>query len=304
MKKIIKIIFAFCLFSFAFTGKVLAGDLSIILNEPPSMENTTDFQLFYTAIETDQLPVKVNLYIQKDGDSWRQTIDKDKTDYAGKFQLRGEDFYYGEGKYNFYAHVDSSSGLDSNTVSLTLDTTAPGKVSDYHKERISDTNYRLYFKCPTDTDFEKVYIYRSKDTSFTADAGTRVSEIGCAPGESKTTDIGGDVNVDYYFALRALDHAGNASEVVTDAPGTVIAGQVAGASTGTGTKGKVVLLPEEKGTPTPTEEVKEGELGGGSATEGEVKGESTPKSRLPYVLGGFGILIALGAFFVLRKKQD
>jgi len=303
MTKIIKVVFSLLVFGLIFTKPVYAGNLNIILNEPPSMENTTDFQLFYTAIEIDQLPVNVNLFLKKEGTDWKQAIDKNKTDYAGYFQMRGEDFY-GEGKYYFYAHADSgSNSVDSNTVELTLDTTAPGKVTDYHKERISETNYRLYFKCPTDTDFEKVYLYRSKDTSFTADAGTRVSEVGCAPGESKTTDIGGDANVDYYFALRALDHAGNGSEIVTDAPGNVSVGQVAGASTGSGTKEKVVLLPKEATATPPEVTPTGGQLGGGISQEGEVKGESTAKSNLPYLLIGVGGLIFLSAFVYLRKRH-
>lgn len=307
MKKIILTGFNLLILSFALAGSVFSGELNIILNTPPSMANTTDFQLFYTAIETDQSPIIVNLFLKKEGSSdWKQAIDEDKTDYSGKFQMRGEDFY-GEGKYQFYAQaVSGATTKNSDSVEITLDTTAPGKVEDYRKERISSTNYRLYFKCPTDTDLEKVYIYKSKETSFTADPGTRVAEVGCAPGESKTHEIGGDQDVDYYFALRALDHAGNASEVVTDAPGTVETGQVAGAAvtpTGAGT-GEVVFLPEEGVTGTPTGEAAEGELGGGISSEEKVLGEAVPKaSKLPYILGGLG-LVLLVAFFFLRKKEE
>lgn len=307
MKKIFEILTIAAVLIFSRFSPVAAGDLDIILNDLPQYQNKTNFSVFYTAIEINQAPVKVSLYIQKDGKDWRQTAMRDKTDYAGEFQLEGSDIYDGEGKYNFYAGAQSGSqSINSNTISTTLDMTPPADVSDYHKERVSSSNYRLYFKCPSDTDFEKVYIYRSKETSFTADSDTRVTEIGCAPGESKTTEVGGDNDADYYFALRALDHAGNVSGVTTDAPGTVIAGQVAGAAigqtSGTGTKEKVVLLPEET-TAIPTEATKGGELGGGGATKGEVKGESTPKSKTPYLLGGFGLILVAGAFYFLRKKE-
>jgi len=97
------------------------------------------------------------------------------------------------------------------------------------------------------------------------------------------------------------------------APRIVVAGQVAGAATGqtsgAGTTGKVVLLPKEEVTTTPTENQQNpptgggGELGGGGSTEGEIKGESTPKSKLPFVLGGMGIIIVILAFYFLRKKE-
>ncbi|OQA93064.1 MAG: hypothetical protein BWY24_00800 [Microgenomates group bacterium ADurb.Bin219] len=308
MKKIIKIFLSLIITVFVFTTPAFAGELNIVLNQPPSMVNTTDFQIFYTAIETDQATIKVNLFIKKEGAAdWKQTADKDKTDYSGKFQTRGEDFS-GEGKYQFYAQaVSGATTKNSDTVELTLDTTAPGKVEDYRKERINATVFRLYFKCPADIDFEKVYIYRSKEISFTADSGTLVAEVGCAPGESKSREIGGDWDVDYYFALRALDHAGNASDVVTDAPGVVGAGQVAGATTGqtvkSGSSGTVVRLPKEGPTGDQDSE-EEGELAGAGATEGEVKGENTPKSKWPYFLGGLGLILLVGAFYKLRKDQD
>jgi len=309
MQRIIKTILIFILLNFVLANRVEAGELNIVLNDLPQYQKTTEFSVFYTVIETDQLPVKVNLYIQKDGKDWRQTVARDKTDYAGEFKIQGSDIYDGEGKYNFYATATTSEkSINSNTISTTLDMTPPGTVSDYHKERANANNFRLYFKCPSDSDFEKVYIYRSKETSFEANSDTKVAEIGCAPGEAKITEIGGETDVDYYFALRALDHAGNISGVVTDAPGTVIVGQVAGAAvlpTGTIKKEKVVLLPKEEPNAAPPEGTKEGELGGGISAEEKVLGEKTPKtSKLPYILGGAGILLILGFFLVKGRRKS
>jgi len=309
MKKLIETILFLVIFSFAFVKPVWAGELNILLNDLPAYQNKTDFSVFYTVIETDQLPVKVNLFIQKEGKDWRQTVEKDKTSYSGEFKLHGSDLYDGEGKYNFYATVASlEKTMTSNTISTILDTIPPEKVSDYRKERINPHVFRLYFKCSSDSDFEKVYLYRSRETSFEANADTRIAEVGGAPGESKTYEIGGDPDVEYYFALRALDHAGNISGVVTDAPETVVAGQVAGAvvsPTGVSTaRGEVVSLPKEEPTAIPTEETEEGELGGGISAEEKVLGEKTPKaSKLPYILTGAGLLILAGVFLA-KKKQD
>lgn len=307
MKKIIKFIFVLLALLVLFGKPVWAGELNIILNDLPGYQTRTDFSVFYTAIETDQLPVKVNLFIQKEGKDWRQTVEKDKTSYSGEFKLQGSDIYDGEGKYNFYATATTSEKtVTSNIVSTTLDMTPPGGVSDYRKERINPFVFRLYFKCPSDSDFEKVFIYRSKETSFEANADSKIAEVGCAPGESKTYEVGGEDNVDYYFALRALDHAGNISGVVTDAPETVVAGQITGMAispTGAVKKEKVVLLPKEKPSPTSAEIKEEGELGGGISNEEKVLGEKVPKSsRLPYILGGIGVFLIL-LFLLLKKRQ-
>jgi len=315
MLKIIKLFFFLFVLSVLLVlfplKPVFAGELAIVLNDLPAYENITNFRLSYTAIETDQLPIKVNLYIQKEGKDWRQTVAKDKTDFAGEFQLEGSDLYDNEGKYYFKAIVESTGRtLESNVTSATLDMSAPSAPTEFGKERVNASTFKLTWKNPFDEDFEKVYVYRSKEKSFTADSGTRIGDVGGAKEEKMTFNDGSvpEPDVEYYYALRALDYAGNASGIVTDAPGVVSGGQVAGASTGTGgstsSTGKVVLLPEEKGAVTPAEEAGEGELGGGGATEGEVKGESTPKSKLPYVLGGLGIIIiVLVLYFLLRKKE-
>lgn len=311
MKKILLSIIAFVAFAFFLVRPAFALEekLVVTLTDMPGYKNTTEFRIYYTYFDTLGKTANVNLFIEKDGNGFRQTIERDKTAVSGYFQIQGSDLYDGQGKYNFYASaVTDSKTTNSGTISTTIDQNAPGNVTDYRKERVSATDYKLYWKCPSDEDVETTYIYRSKDTSFTADSGTRIQEVSCNKEESKTTVVVGDANVDYYFALRAIDHAGNASGVVTDAPGTVIAGTVAGASTQAGTggttgkEGKVVILPEEEITPA----TEEGQLGGGTSSEsGEVKGETTAKkSMLPLALGGLGLLLVLVVVisYFRRKK--
>lgn len=320
MKKLILSIislfaFAFFLVRPAFALDTLGEKLAITLTGLPGYENTTDFKVYYTYFDTLGKTATVNLFIEKDGNGFRQTIERDKTAVSGYFQIQGSDIYDGQGKYNFYASaVTDSLTQNSDTISTTIDQNAPGNVTDYHKERVNATDYKLYWECPSDEDVEKTYIYRSKDTSFTADSGTRVQEVPCNKEESKTTIVVGDANVDYYFALRAIDRAGNASGVVTDAPGTVIAGTVAGVSTqigATGTtgtvgkEGKVQILPKEEGeelSPTP----EEGQLGGGISSEaGAVQGAETGAvSRLPYFVIGGGILLVLVVAYYFLKNRN
>jgi hypothetical protein len=74
--------------------------------------------------------------------------------------------------------------------------------------------------------------------------------------------LGGDPDKDYYFAVRALDKAGNASGIVTNAPG-IFTEETTEDSEGTG--GSVVYLPTED------ELSKEGEV---LSEEDEVVGDS------------------------------
>lgn len=313
MKKLILSVISFIAFAFLAVRPSYALDekLKITLTDLPDYKNTTEFRVYYTYFDTLGKTANVNLFIEKDGGGFRQTIERDKTAVSGYFEIKSADIYDGQGKYNFYASaVTDGMTKNSGTISTTIDQNAPGNVTDYHKERLNANDFKLYWKCPSDEDVEKTYIYRSKDTSFTADSGTRVQEISCNKEESKTTVVVGDANVDYYFALRAIDRAGNAGGVVTDAPGTVIAGVVAGTAGQAitvgiaGQQGEVKILPkEEELSPTP----EEGQLGGGiSSEEGEVQGAEI-KKMMPSAktLGIVGLGIFLIAVFLYRKyKKD
>ncbi len=287
--------------------KVASAVFGLSLDKLPDYEKSTDFRLYYAYLESGSQTAVVNLYVQKEGKDWRQTEEKDKTAVSGYFQTHGSDLYDGQGRYYFQAKawVGGVEVGASETVSTIYDATAPGNVTDFHKERVNNTDFKIYWKCPSDSDVERTYIYRSKETSFTADSGTRVQEINCNPEESKTAVVVGDKDVDYFFALRAVDHAGNAGGVVTDAPGVVIAGQVAGASTELGTGGpasyddQVVKLPKEEVTSS------EGEISGGISSEaGEVKGEETAKkSKAPFLAWGVGLFVVAFAGYRLLKKR-
>ncbi|MBU2577295.1 hypothetical protein KKA69_00520, partial [Patescibacteria group bacterium] len=255
----------------------------------------------------------VNLYIQKDGKDWRQTNQKDKATVSGYFEVGGSDFYDGEGKYHFYATAATDEQtITSETVSTILDSTSPGKVTDYNKERLNAGSFRLKWKNPEDSDLDRVHIYRSKERSFTADSGTRVAVMHGAPGEKMIWENGVPENdIEFYYAIIAFDHAGNHSEIVTDAPGEVIPGEVLGTEIeqlGTGGPltydSETVTLPEEESAET--EEAKEGELGGGISTEaGGVMGDQTKKtSKTPYFLVGLGALaVLIFSYFKLVKRN-
>lgn len=86
-------------------------------------------------------------------------------------------------------------------------------------------------------------------------------------------------------------------------PGTVAGVQtvISGAGGVAGGSGeKVSLLPVEA-----TPAAGEGELGGGVSTEeGEVQGEAAKRaSRLPFIAGGFGLLLIAGTGYFYWKRN-
>ena len=303
MKKLFFILFGIFIFSFTFPSKAGAGMLKVSISKLPEYENKNDFRIYYTYLETEGKTAKVNLFIQKEGKEWSLVEDRDKTAVSGYFQIQAPDIYDGEGKYNFTisASTDQKS-FQSPTVSTILDKTSPGRVSGYGKSRIDHLNFHLIWTNPSDPDFARVYIYRSKEQIFTANSDSFISDVAGTPGESKSWDNGvPQENTMYFYAIRSVDKAGNLSDVITDAPGTVTIEQVkkiSSANTGSSKSEEVKILPKEK------EEGKTGELGGGiSSDAGEIKNEKTrPKSNIIYIILGLLILSVISLTIYRRTK--
>jgi len=325
MKKTIFVLIALVT-AFLLASPVWAA-LKLTLSPIPEYQNSTDFRLYYAYLETGGEEANVALYVQKEGDSWRKTKDNDKTEVSGYFQIEDADIYDGEGKYNFYAQGKTASLTEnSSTVSVVIDRSNPDKVTDYKKERVGETAYRLSWTNPDNDDFYRVYIYRSQDNSFTANSSTKVGESGGSAKDKMTfEDSGLEKNTTYYYALRVIDRAGNASGLVTDAPGEVIASEVAGVTTEEGIGGiedadesEIILLTEEERlaqeeaaiTIEEGQEVEEeGTLldeGQITEKEGEVMGEKDNQAltRKLWLIVPLGLLVLAGAFFFFRKKPN
>ncbi len=312
------------------TGFLLASPalaaLKLTLSPIPEYQDSANFRLYYAYLDTEDNEATINLYVQKEGDSWRQTRDKNKTEVSGYFQIEDADIYDGEGKYSFYAQGKTASVTEnSQTVSVVIDRSNPDKVTNFKKERVGETAYRLSWTNPDNDDFYQVYLYRSQDKSFTANSSTKIGEAGGSANEKMTfEDSGLEKDTTYYYALRVIDQAGNASGLVTDAPGEVIAGEVAGVTTEEGTGGiedtdetEVILLTEEERqtreeiADTIEEDEKEAEEEGtlldeGQAAEkeGQVMGEEDNQSltKKLWLIIPLGLLFLAAAFFFFGKK--
>jgi hypothetical protein len=220
-----------------------------------------------------------------------------------------------DGTYQFEAIATSSETVTSNAVSVDYDTSGPETPSYTGKDRVNTCDYKVKFRTADDGGKTvKVEVYRSENTSFDANDGSRVDTITIGSnldGSSTTTPPSCDK--EYYFAIRAFDIAGNGSGVVGDSvvhttstlPASGQAGPSSGALQGAvaaGTAGNVL------GRATgPT----------GGATEGSIMGDTTtPSAEVEYVapapapvskkviaLVG-GVLILIGLAWYIRNKQS
>lgn len=152
--------------------------------------------------------------------------------------------------YSFKVNVD---GTDSSVTSTFYDISGPSPVSGYYKERINDGEYKIHWKNPGDSDFDKVVIYRGDAAGFSADAGHEVARVSGGANSDMTYDdhFTPDVNKTYFYLIRALDHAGNSSSLVGDG-GTTTSGDTVTGTPKPGT-GKVTILPKEQGSVLGTE---------------------------------------------------
>jgi len=208
----------------------------------PGYINYTDFKLSCTSNGNT-----AQFYSKKDGGSYTAfgpSIDLTITPCL--VQVNGSQFG-SEGKFWFEVIVD---GVPSET-STTLDTTAPGNVSNFGKDRIGGgTVYHIYWKNPLDSDYQRVFIYRGTEAGFEADSNHKIAEAGGSPGDTLTWDDGVDPTKEYYYYVRALDKAGNSSGLVGDTSTTTVVSTPKPGISGTGGTGKVTQLPKEGGTGT------------------------------------------------------
>ncbi len=203
-----------------------ANNLSIRLEQPKSPTNQDTFPLIFVVLDTSPAPQPITVSCYKKG--------PDNADFS-KF---GSDIAISaggntsncpvdssvinkEGTYQFYATA-SSNGVSVTSESegiITVDykTTGPGTPSEYRKEK-SGCDYKISFKTSDDGGkTTQVRIYRSENTSFSTDDGTRVGIVNIGSNQNGSWQgAAPDCGKNYYFAIRAFDAAGNGSGVVGD----------------------------------------------------------------------------------------
>jgi uncharacterized repeat protein (TIGR01451 family) len=267
-----KVLLVLLMFGFAlFMAKPVQALTSVRIGQPyntsaeldqEATTNQEDFRIDFVILNTDNLSLDAQCQQQEDGGAWTD-IDTFYTVKAGgnSGYCQAEDLE-DDGQYSFRVIAsDGSESKISDTVQVNLETDRPGKPTNYDKDKIGSCEYEIEFRTANDGRTTKVEVYRSdNDDRFTAKASTRIKTITIGPDEKysfETTKPNCDM--DYYYAIRAFDQYGNASDLVGDREIKTV---IIEGTTGETQEVTLGALPV-----TETVVLDEGEIGGGVSTE-------------------------------------
>lgn len=212
--------------------------------------------------------------------------------------------------YTFTVIVDGGPSASTSTF---FDNSGPSGVSGYYKERVNDGKYKLHWRNPGDSDFDKVVIYRGESADFSADNSHEIARVSGGSNSDMTYDdnFTPDANKTYFYAIRALDHAGNSSSLVGDS-GTIASstsstsGGVLGATT---TPKSTIVVTPNGGSVLGTEDSATATSQATTAQNGEVQNNVEDTGFLRWIMNhkkislGF-VALALLVYHFLRSKKS
>jgi hypothetical protein len=303
-KKVLKITTLTVALLLAAVVSVKAITDTVAISDLPGYLNTDTFKLSYSALSDSS--VTAQFYVRKDTNPTWIAFGGIQTGASGQIQATGTQINDGDGLYRFKVQINGGTAGDETTT--TIDRSGPSPVQNYWKEQVAGGFYRLHWKNPGDDDLSRVFIYRSTETQFTADGLTKVGELGGGPDNEMTWDnVGLDSSKTYYYALRAVDKAGNASGIVSD-PETQVT--VLEAATQIPAEEEVITLPrEEEGGQVLGEEEKvieteEGVSGEAVDSLEEVAGVvTTGRRRIIWFVATVFVFGLVYYFFRRRKRR-
>lgn len=319
-KKIILITLAACGLFIAKPINAASPNLSINIEQPKTPTNLSNLKLTIVALDRLGREVTVKCFQKAPSSSDFNQFAGDKNLGAGGNTTQCEASLNNQGTYQFYA--TAFAGADSqtsSTVSVEYKTGGPETPTDYSKEKIGSCQYKIKFKSANDGGKTvKVEIYRSENTSFSTDNGTRVGSVNIGSNTEAIflNDIP-DCNKTYYYAIRAFDSVGNGSGTNGDRvtitetinpPITPTPANSSGGAIPVGNSGNNVLGNENTESPTPTSTSTENGTALGESSESGKNTEDAAKTETKSLLENnwvrlAGVLVLLAAIaWKLRKK--
>lgn len=317
--KIFKSLLISVLALFLFAGSSFAAT-SVRLQSPSANTNNTSLSLTFVAQTTTTSDVNVQCYKQGPSDGGLNAVGSAiNLSNPGNTSTCNFNLDQGNGTYQFKVIATAGSETaNSDVVSTNYNNSKPGTPQYIGKDKISACVNRIKFKTADDGGKTvKVEIYRADKTTFDVNDGSKLGTVTVGSNEYREYD---DTLVScdtvFYYALRAFDIFGNASDVVGDSnvtfnvtnPTTVTQEQGAIPVSGNGTGGTGSV-----GTGTSGE--KSGEVLGTESAQPTTPAEKTLASQNPIAngvnwisnnkLASFVILLViLGlAYFLFRRYK-
>ncbi len=195
-------------------------NMFVHLENPQSPTNVNNFGIDFVVIDNQNRATTVSCF-KRNPDSSIVQIGSDLNlipgGNSGRCDLNLSPLNQ-NGTYGFYAVA--KTGLEeyiSETINVDYSQGGPSTPVSYSKEELTSCIYRLKFKTADDGRTVKVEIFRSLETNFVADAGSRIAEVNVLPNTEMSFDDGRpDCNKTYYYVIRSKDASGNVSSLVGD----------------------------------------------------------------------------------------
>lgn len=329
MRNLIRNFSIFCVMMFCGIQSVVAAEnLSIRIEEPKSPTNKSTLDVTFVVLD---IVGGRNIFVTCEGGKTKASLAPvglvKKIDPNGNTGICSYDLSSLSNNEKYYVRAKATAESDSSMspkdsedpIYVIYSNEYPGDPRDYGKTKTNPCLYKIHFKTADDSGkTSKVEVYRSSETSFTADSGSRVATITIGSNtEYDYVDSIPDCNKTYYYGVRAFTTAGNGSGIVGDSETritikTTTTQSITTGSSGTTGTGAIAISPEGSILGKATESTAGGSILGEASGAGAVKGEETGKQKtssagtvIRFILGG--LLVAFGAWLLwtkTRKQND
>jgi len=280
-----------------FAKPAMAITPTVSIQGLPGYVNTNDFKLSCSALGGSN----VQFAFKKEGGSYQDFGGSiDITSNPCQVQVTSSQVSE-QVRYYFKVTLDGGVSEETNTF---YDISGPSPVSGYYKDTIDSDDYKIHWKNPSDTDLDKVIIYRGETVDFPADNTHEIARVSGSPSSDMTYDEHTpDPNKTYFYALRAIDKVGNSSSLVGDGSTTTTTTTVTQTQPQNGV-GEVKSFPKEATGQVLGEE--DGESLKVESTQAPTFTETVVKmtsSNKWIFVGGALILLAIGLYIYFKKKN-
>jgi hypothetical protein len=201
-------------------NKTYAQDLSMIkLEEPPKKTNSTELRLTYVAYDLSGADINVQCLVKKVGDPTYSIAVVDDNTLTSSVCTTKDSLNNSLILTNGDYEIKVVNGTKSAFAFVTIDRTAPSAPIAYSKVNPEVCKNRIDFVTQPDGGaLTKVEIFRAETTTFTAGPTTFLETVEVISGNSGSSAVFTlpDCSKTYYYAIQAVDPAGNRSGFVGD----------------------------------------------------------------------------------------
>ncbi len=207
--------------SFYFFGQpAQAANMAVDIEKPQAVVNDANFQIGFVVLDILGRSITVECYEGASVSPFATYVLSVLGGSSGNCQVNATAMPV-PGDYTFSVKAIATSGASETSTSVSvpvrLVASAPGTPYNYNRNDATCQNILSFTTADDGDKTVKVELYRSANTSFTADASTKVDEVVIGSNVAGSfTEAAPSCSNDYFYALRAVDANGFGSGFVAD----------------------------------------------------------------------------------------